>query len=120
MKPTAATAITATTVAIVPSKVPDNQLTADTSTPEPCGSAKLSCAEAGAASKVEMTAASAAARMPFDIEGWSPPGRFGWPIVRQQNAFANRGFGSKFRGLIGILPYRSALRNGRSGVGIVG
>src|SRR3546814_13537686 len=47
MKPTVATAITAMTVAIVPRSVPSSHRTADTSTPEPAGSANsCACAEA--------------------------------------------------------------------------
>src|SRR3546814_19470576 len=47
MKPTVATAITAMTVAIVPRSVPSSHRTADTSTPEPAGSAtSCACAEA--------------------------------------------------------------------------
>lgn len=41
MKPMAATAMTAAVVAIVPSSVPCNQLTALTRTPEPCGSTRV-------------------------------------------------------------------------------
>src|SRR5690348_18242064 len=59
MKPTVATAITAATVAIVPRRVPCSQLTADTSTPDPCGSAKESCASA----PVELNSQAAAARI---------------------------------------------------------
>ena len=43
MKPTIATAITATDVATLPSNVPCSQLSADTIGPEPCG---LACASA--------------------------------------------------------------------------
>src|SRR5438270_13824731 len=60
-KPTEATAITATTVAIVPRRVPSSQRTAETMTPDPCGSDKLSCAQAAEPWTVASKAANAAA-----------------------------------------------------------
>ncbi len=53
MNPTAATAITATTVATVPSSVPCSQLTASIMTPDPAGSAGIP-ANAGADTAIRL------------------------------------------------------------------
>src|SRR4051812_39312866 len=55
-RPTVATAMTATTVAIVPSRVPSSQRTAATITPEPAGSASDPCAAAADETRAADTA----------------------------------------------------------------
>src|SRR3982751_359298 len=52
MKPTIATAMTATEVATLPSNVPCSQLSAETIGPEPCGLACASAAAGEVAAKV--------------------------------------------------------------------
>ena len=75
MKPTAATAITATAVATFPSSVPCSQAKADTIGPLPAGSARSDWANADRGAKSMAGAAMAASAAPL-FESWVKENEF--------------------------------------------